>query len=194
MMSHLVFLTLAILVSRPVLGAFFGGSDSSAAEPPASTDSSPPDPSASATKSSSSSDASSGGSSGSTNTSSEVDYLLTLQAAQISSMTCLITLVNMTSQPIGTCLGMTTLADLLVESPTPSNSTAKSGKSFSSQLESYLTTTCSASQCTSEQIEDAKGQLKGGCTPNGDTGLIKGYMAVLENYETSYRTLGCSVH
>lgn len=42
-----------------------------------------------------------------------VAFLQSLQQAQISSMNCLITLVNMTAQPVGSCLGIAELATIL---------------------------------------------------------------------------------
>jgi hypothetical protein len=46
----------------------------------------------------------------STSSTSEVAFLQLLQTAQINWMACLITLVNMTYNDIGTCLGLSTLA------------------------------------------------------------------------------------
>ena len=129
-------------------------------------------------------------STGSTNTagtSAEVAFLQTLQTAQVSSMSCLITLVNMTVNPIGTCLGLTSLSQLIVAPSTNS--------SFSTQLSSYLGTVCGAGQCTDASIADAKGQLAQNCQMGGtDNTLISVLDAILDNYQNSYHTLACSVH
>lgn len=181
-MRHLAFLSLGLIaISQPVLGGMFGGSSSTTAADSSSSAST----SASSSSSSGSSSSSSSNSSSGSNSSSEVTFLQTLQTAQISSMSCLITLVNMTTQPIGTCLGLSTLSTLLVH---PSNDT-----SFSDQLNGYLGTVC-GQQCTTDEISDAQGQLESSCQGSKGTWMIQGLEAVLQNYGTSYRTLACSVH
>ena len=104
-------------------------------------------------------------------------------------MSCLITLVNMTTQPIGTCLGLTTLSQLIVN-PTTGNG------SFSEQLNTYLGTICGESQCSAGDIADAQGQLNQTCdsTSGGENILIEVLNAIMDNYQTSYHTLACSVH
>ncbi|EIW65744.1 hypothetical protein TREMEDRAFT_36003 [Tremella mesenterica DSM 1558] len=130
--------------------------------------------------------ASSSSSSTTSSSNSEVAFLQTIQAAQITSMSCLITLVNMTTQPIGSCLGLTTLAGLIAD-PSPN-------AAFSDQLSSYLNTMCAAGGCSDADIADAQGQLDSGCGDQGGTSLISVLKAVLGNYQSSYKTLACSVH
>jgi hypothetical protein len=122
----------------------------------------------------------------STSSTSEVAFLQLLQTAQINSMACLITLVNMTYNDIGTCLGLSTLATLVVS---PSNN-----QSFSDQLDSYLTTTCAATECTSTDIADAQSQLASTCSEMTQTGLVTVLNQILDQYTASYRTLACSVY
>jgi hypothetical protein len=92
----------------------------------------------------------------------------------------------MTYNDIGTCLGLSTLAPLVVS---PSDNS-----SFSDQLDSYLTTVCAASQCSSTDIADAQSQLASTCSQMTDTGLVTVLEAILDNYSSSYRTLACSVY
>ncbi|CAD6565490.1 MAG: hypothetical protein TREMPRED_001399 [Tremellales sp. Tagirdzhanova-0007] len=162
-MRRIAFLAGVIVAAiQPVLGGIFGDSSKTTAS----------DSTAPATTTSSSSSSSS---SSSTNTSvSEVAFLQTLQAAQISSMSCIISLVNMTTNPIGTCLGLSSLAGLIVAPPSSNSSNI----SFSDQLNEYLETT----------------QLQQTCSGSGNTALIQGFDMILENYQTSYRTLACSIH
>lgn len=115
----------------------------------------------------------------------QVAFLQTLQAAQVSSMSCLITLVNMTVSPIGSCLGLSTLSQLVVR--LPDNGT------FSSQLSGYLTTTCGGAQCTDEDIKDTRALMAQTCDSSKDTQLVRVISAILDNYTNSYRTLACSV-
>lgn len=116
----------------------------------------------------------------------QVAFLQTLQAAQVSSMSCLITLVNMTVSPIGTCLGLTTLADLIAR---PADNA-----SFSTQLTGYLSAVCASGQCTDGDISQTRAQLADTCANSGDTQLVTVLRAVLDNYTNSYRTLACSVY
>jgi len=116
----------------------------------------------------------------------QVAFLQTLQAAQVSSMSCLITLVNMTVNPIGTCLGLTTLADLIAR---PSDNS-----SFSTQLDTYLNTVCASGQCTDSDISQTRAQLADSCASSGDTELVTVLSAILDNYTNSYRSLACSVY
>jgi hypothetical protein len=116
----------------------------------------------------------------------EVVFLQTMQTAKIASMNCLITLVNMTYNPIGDCLGLSDLANLVVAP----NSTA----SFSTQLDGYLTNAC-ATTCSDAQVGEAQGQLASSCGGDvGQTQLVTVVKAVLDNYSSSYRTLACMVH
>jgi hypothetical protein len=115
----------------------------------------------------------------------QVAFLQTLQAAQVSSMSCLITLVNMTVSPIGSCLGIATLSELVVRPP--DNGT------FSSQLSGYLTTTCGGVQCTDDDIKDTRALMAQTCDSSKDTQLVRVIGAILDNYANSYRTLACSV-
>lgn len=133
-----------------------------------------------------SSSSSSGASSSGTGANDEVAFLQTLQAAQVSSMSCLITLVNMTVNPIGSCLGLTTLSELVVH---PSDNS-----SFSDQLAGYLKTACGGGQCTDAQIGEAKAQIAQTCQSSRDTQLVQVISAILDNYTNSYRTLACSVY
>lgn len=115
----------------------------------------------------------------------QVAFLQTLQAAQVSSMSCLITLVNMTVNPIGSCLGLTTLSELVVRPP--------DNGSFANQLGGYLTTTCGGTQCTDKDIAETKDLMRQTCDPSKDTQLVRVISAILDNYTNSYRTLACSV-
>jgi hypothetical protein len=122
----------------------------------------------------------------STSSTSEVAFLQLLQTAQINSMACLITLVNMTYNDIGTCLGLSTLATLVVS---PSNN-----QSFSDQLDSYLTTTCAATECTSTDIADAQSQLASTCSEMTQTGLVTVLNQILDHGQLSNaRLLGILV-
>nr|XP_031861667.1 uncharacterized protein CI109_002897 [Kwoniella shandongensis]KAA5528739.1 hypothetical protein CI109_002897 [Kwoniella shandongensis] len=104
-----------LLMLNTAMAGLFGGSETTTSSSPSSTSSS-----------------------GTTN--SEVAFLETLQAAQITSMSCLITLVNLTTTPIGTCLGLTSLASLITNSGNSSSSdgSTNSTDSFSTQLNTYL--------------------------------------------------------
>ena len=116
----------------------------------------------------------------------EVAFLRDLQTAQVSSMSCLIALVNMTVSPIGTCLGLTSLAPLIVA---PSDNS-----SFSDQLNTYLGSVCGGTQCAVQDISDAKSQLDQNCSSSQGIDLVKVLGAILDNYTNSFRTLACSVH
>ncbi|WVR07570.1 hypothetical protein IAU60_004612 [Kwoniella sp. DSM 27419] len=113
----------------------------------------------------------------------EVDFLLTLQAAQVSSMSCLITLVNMTTAPIGSCLGLTDLASLVSR---PSGET-----SFSKQLDTYLQDVCSKS-CGDDDIQEARAAMAASC--DGSNGLVGVLSQILDKYNSSYKTVACQVH
>ncbi|WVQ77484.1 hypothetical protein IAR50_007170 [Cryptococcus sp. DSM 104548] len=132
--------------------------------------------------SASSASASSSTSTSSSSTSDEVAFLQTLQYAQIASMSCLITLVNLTTTPLGTCLGLTELADLV--------SNPSSNSSFSDQLNTYLGTVCQET-CSDSDLADAKAMLEDKCdTSNALVGALD---SIMENYSSSYRTLACQV-
>lgn len=94
----------------------------------------------------------------------------------------------MTTQPIGTCLGLTQLTSLIV----PSNTSANASMSFSGQLSRYLQTVCGGTECASKDLDAAKAQLEGSC--DGRNKLVKAVVAVMDGYRTTYRTLACSVH
>lgn len=162
---------LVFTMSGLVTGGLFGSSSSTTAVVASATSSS----SASTTPS----------------VSTEVGFLQMLQQAQIASMDCLITLVNMTQNPIGDCLDLTSLATLVVN---PSASNVSSD--FATQLNTYLTTICAASQCSSTELSEASTQLSSSCSTGStaNTTLVQVLKAVLTNYATSYRTLACSVH
>lgn len=131
------------------------------------------------------SDSASSNSTGSGGTSPEVAFLQTLQTAQINSMSCLITLVNMTQQSIGRCLNIPALAPLVVAPSTNS--------SFSTQLATYLGSAC-AQTCRDADIAEAQSQLTASCSSQSGTGLITVLRAILQSYSSSYRTLACQVH
>ena len=116
----------------------------------------------------------------------QVAFLQTLQTASVASMSCLITLVNMTVNPIGTCLGLTTLAELVVQPP--------QNGSFSDSLGNYLSTVCASTECTAEQLSDAKIQLSDTCDSSSNTQLVRVVQSIVDNYTNSYRTLACSVY
>jgi hypothetical protein len=141
----------------------------------------------------------------------EVALLLTLQEAKISTMSCLIALVNMTSSPIGTCLGLTQLAQLVTNTDAtgaplgqPQVQQAVQGQgqgqatnqsSFADQLATYLDTAC-ANQCSEKDIQEAQAQLGDKCGADSvkDADLIRVLNGVLGGYASSYRTLACMVH
>ncbi|KAL7419492.1 hypothetical protein Q5752_006330 [Cryptotrichosporon argae] len=131
----------------------------------------------------SSATASAASSTSTSSTDAEVDFLEVLETAQISSMSCLITLVNMTGNAIGTCLGLTTLAPLIVGSV---------DGDFSANLDSYLTTVC-AETCADADIGDAQEQLAAQCAGSSDTSLVSVLNAILDNYSSAYKTLACDV-
>ena len=114
----------------------------------------------------------------------EVAFLQTLQAAQISSMSCLITLVNMTHEEIGTCLDIPTLSELVVKPNDTSN--------FATQLDGYLSGVCQ-SECSDVAIKEAKGQLGSMCESSMGTSLVKVLNSILDSYTNSYKTLACKV-
>jgi hypothetical protein len=122
----------------------------------------------------------------------EVAFLLTLQTAQISSMSCLITLFNMTTQPVGTCLGLVDLAGLVVGTDLDGMPVDQRSGSFSDQLSLYLGTACSSLSCTDFDISDASQQLEQNCAGQ-EVDLVRVLRAVLAGYSTSYRTLACMV-
>ncbi|KAK8853301.1 hypothetical protein IAR55_004005 [Kwoniella newhampshirensis] len=164
------FLVMPLLLAGPAVASLFGGDS-------ATISASPSSPSSTST--------SSGGSTQSSN--SEVAFLQTLQTAQIASMSCLITLVNMTTTPIGTCLGLTSLADLIAD-PNHNGST-----SFSDQVNTYLGGVCGQT-CAEGDLQSAKAQLEESCDSSKDNGLVGVLGKVLDNYSTSYRTVACQVH
>nr|KIR85182.1 hypothetical protein I308_04433 [Cryptococcus tetragattii IND107] len=139
--------------------------------------------------SSSSTTSATSSSSSSTTSSDEVAFLQTLQAAEISSMSCLITLVNMTTSSLGSCLALTSLADL-ISNPSASPSSS-GGQDFSGQLSTYLGTVCS-STCNESDLKDGKNQLAAVCDTKNTLVSVLG--AVLDNYSSSYRTLACHVY
>ncbi|WWD19728.1 hypothetical protein CI109_104192 [Kwoniella shandongensis] len=135
-----------LLMLNTAMAGLFGGSETTTSSSPSSTSSS-----------------------GTTN--SEVAFLETLQAAQITSMSCLITLVNLTTTPIGTCLGLTSLASLITNS---GNSSSSDGNA---------------------DIGDAKAQLAQSCASSASEGGLVGVLGtVLDNYSSSYKTLACQIH
>lgn len=92
----------------------------------------------------------------------------------------------MTVNPIGSCLGLSTLSEIVVR---PSDNS-----SFSDQLAGYLGGVCGGSQCTDLMIGEARAQLGETCESSKDTQLVRVIQAILENYTNSYRTLACSVY
>lgn len=121
----------------------------------------------------------------------EVAFLLTLQHAQITSMSCLITLFNMTTSPIGSCLSIGDLASLVVG--TDINGVAANGTNglFSDQLATYLDAAC-AGTCTQYDVTEAQAQLANSCQDQ-DVDLIRVLTAILANYQSSYFTLACMI-
>lgn len=122
----------------------------------------------------------------------EVAFLLTLQAAQISSMSCLITLFNMTMSPLGTCLDLPTLSSLIVGTDINGVQTNGTGGLFSDQLALYLENTCSYAECTAVDIQDGQAQLATSCQGQ-DVDLIRVLNSIFANYHSSYRTLACMI-
>lgn len=123
----------------------------------------------------------------------EVAFLLTLQAAQISSMSCLVTLFNMTTVPIGSCLNIATLASLVVGTDINGVKTDSANGLFSDQLTYYLESTCSSTaSCSQYHISEAQTQLANNCQGQ-DVDLIKVLNAILANYLSSYHTLACMI-
>ncbi|TYJ52889.1 hypothetical protein B9479_006477 [Cryptococcus floricola] len=173
---RLYILTPLLLAGLASAGLF--GGDSSTAEAASST---------STASASSSSDT----------TSSEVAFLQTLQYAQVASMSCLITLVNLTTTPLGTCLGLTDLADLV--------SNPDQNSSFSDQLNTYLGTVCQQT-CSDSDLQEGKAMLddnngtsdlclpatlNGSTTANSNTffdALVAGNSTTLEGYQDSVFT------
>lgn len=150
-------------------------------------------PAAFAAASSSSSAASADDSSNTAGTSSSkgiVPFLQTMQAAQVASMSCLITLVNMTQTPIGTCLGINKLAPLLIPGGTTG---ANASADFSAGLDGYLAQVCKGTQCTADEISTAQAELGRDCQGQSGGGLIPAVQAMLTNYGSSYKTLACSI-
>lgn len=115
-------------------------------------------------------------------------FLQSLQAAQISSMTCLIALVTMTTQPVGQCLGLTQLTTLLY-SPTPLNGSAD----FGTSLGTYLSTACAGAACSETALADGRSELQTKCSNQRSGGLVPMLDMIMTNYAASYKTLGCSV-
>jgi hypothetical protein len=128
---------------------------------------------------------------GSVNT-PEVAYLLTLQTAQISSMSCLITLFNMTTQPVGICLDLVNLAGLVVGTDLDGMTADQRSGSFSDQLSLYLSSACASGTCSDLDIADASQQLEQNCSGQ-EVDLVRVLRAILANYSASFRTLACMV-
>lgn len=162
----------ALTVAPAVLGGLFGDSDSSSSD-------------------SVSSSSSSSASVAQVNT-LEVAFLLTLQAAQISSMSCVVALTNMTTLPIGSCINLPALASLVVGTDINGEQANGANGLFSDQLAFYLESTCSTGGCTQYDISDAQAQLANSCQGQ-DVPLIKVLNAVLANYNSSFRTLACMI-
>lgn len=122
----------------------------------------------------------------------EVAFLLSLQHAQITSMSCVITIYNMTTTPIGTCLNMGELVPLIVG--TDVNGVQADGRNglFSDQLATYLDTTCSSGTCTPADITEAQAQMSNNCQGQ-DVDLVRVLTTVLANYQSSYFTLACMI-
>lgn len=122
----------------------------------------------------------------------EVAFLLSLQHAQITSMSCLITLFNMTTTPLGTCLNLADLVSMVVG--TDINGVQADGRNglFSDQLANYLDTTCNSGTCSQYDITEAQAQLANGCQGQ-DVDLIRVLTAILANYQSSYFTLACMI-
>jgi hypothetical protein len=141
-------LALLLLTTLPAtLAGFFGDDDSSS--------------SSGGTASPFSTTPTNGSLPGSINT-PEVAFLLTLQTAQISSMSCLITLFNMTTQPVGTCLGLVDLAGLIVGTDLDGMPVDQRSGAFSDQLTLYLGTTYPTHPSNSSRIAgDRKSILSG---------------------------------
>jgi hypothetical protein len=156
-------------IARQVSAGLFGGSTATATGTTTSSSTASPSPNSA---------------------SAEVAFLQSLQAAQITSMSCLITLVNMTANPIGSCLGLTSLTQLIVD-PNSSNGNATG---FADSLSSYLSNTCAVSQCSDRDITEAQTQLSQECAGSQGTQLIMVLNTILNNYSSSYRTLACSMH
>lgn len=97
----------------------------------------------------------------------------------------------MTESPIGTCLGINNLATLLV--PSGAESSNKSAD-FSSGLDDYLTSVCEGTDCTDLQISEARAQLDSTCRGQTGGGLVPAIQAILTNYKSSYKTLGCNIY
>jgi len=176
---------LLLLATLPAaLGGFFGDDDTSSSSGSSSS-------SSGGTASPFSTTPGNGSLPGSINT-PEVAFLLTLQTAQISSMSCLITLFNMTTQPVGTCLGLVDLAGLIVGTDLDGMPVDQRSGAFSDQLTLYLGTACQSLGCTDLDISDASQQLEQNCSGQ-DVDLVRVLRAVLAGYSTSYMTLACMV-
>jgi hypothetical protein len=107
-------------------------------------------------------------------------------------MSCLVTLFNMTTAPIGNCLDLPSLASLIVG--TDINGVQANGTNglFSDQLAFYLDTACNTAGCSQYDIAEAQDQLANSCQGQ-DVDLIKVLNAILANYQSSYHTLACMI-
>lgn len=94
----------------------------------------------------------------------------------------------MTEGPLGSCLGLSELATLLVN---PSSNT-----SFAQQLNTYLTSTCKSGTCADADLSAGKAALFETCSDEttSKTALVSSLNAIIDNYSSSYHTLACSVH
>jgi hypothetical protein len=107
-------------------------------------------------------------------------------------MSCLITLFNMTTQPIGTCLDLVDLAGLIVGTDLDGMPADQRSGAFSDQLSLYLGTACASAACTDADLADASQQLEQNCGGQ-EVDLVRVLRAVLTSYSTSYRTLACMI-
>ncbi|ORY35782.1 hypothetical protein BCR39DRAFT_32614 [Naematelia encephala] len=174
------------LAAQLVQAGLFGSSDSTSSADASSSTSTSTSASSSTSSSSSSSSSTTNSNGTSSSTPAEVVFLQTLQTADISSMSCLITLVNMTYQTVGTCLGLTTLTTLIV-SP-------EQNSSFSDQVTSYISGICGSAQCNQQDIADSLSLIDANCQNSINTNLIQVLQAVLTRYSSAYYTLACKVH
>lgn len=182
----------ALAVAPFALGGLFGDSETTGLSSSGSGSSSSSSSLSDSMGSSSSSSSTSGVSQVVQVNTPEVAFLLSLQHAQITSMSCLITLYNMTTTPIGTCLNLGALIPMIVG--TDVNGVQADGRNglFSDQLTTYLDTTCSSGTCTQADITEAQAQMANNCQGQ-DVDLVRVLTTVLANYQSSYFTLACMI-
>lgn len=104
-----------------------------------------------------------------------VALLQSLQQAQISSMSCLISLVNMTSQPVGDCLGIQELTTILF--PVQSNAGSVNTAHARSQSKTTARPVRRAAEGDSAPTDSDIAQSSGNGTATDFAGSFGNYLA-----------------